>query len=198
MLTLYHKPRTRSDSIVWLLDELGVSYRTQVVNLRNADGTGARDPINPHPHGKVPCLMDDGDLVFETSAIALHLTDKYRNPPLGPAVGEAHRGEYVSWLAYRAGVMEPALICRRFGVDHVFGAMGWAPAQEVEHVLNAHLGGRTWFVGETFTALDVLIGGGIHFMMMAGMMARTPTLEAYTAKLIARPTFQAMMARGSG
>lgn len=59
-------------------------------------GSGARDAANPHPHGKVPALSDDGETVFESSAIALYLTDKYRATPMGPLPGHATRGAYLS------------------------------------------------------------------------------------------------------
>ena len=93
--------------------------------------------------------------------------------------------------------MEPALICRRFEIKHVFGAMGWAPAAEVEEVLNAHLASRNYFLGEEFTALDVLLGGGINFMMMAKLIAETPTLKTYTARITDRPAFRKMMAESA-
>ena len=76
MITLYHSPMTRSSSIVWLLEELGVPFETKIVTFRKFDGTGERDPSNPHPHGKVPALTDGDELIFEASAIALFLTDK--------------------------------------------------------------------------------------------------------------------------
>jgi glutathione S-transferase len=193
MITLYHSPMTRSSSILWLLEELGVPYETQIVSFRKMDGTGTRDPANPHPHGKVPALTDGDELVFESSAIALYLTDKYRDAKMGPAVGEPKRGEYLSWLAYRPGVMEPSLICRRFEIKHVYGAMGWAPAEEVEEVLNARLASRNYFLGEEFSALDILLGGGINFMMMAKLIAETPALKAYTARITDRSAFRKMM-----
>jgi len=145
----------------------------------------------------VPALEYGDELVFESSAIALYLTDKYRAKPMGPAVGDPKRGEYLSWLAYRAGVMEPALLCRRFEIKHVYGAMGWAPAAEVEDVLNAHLANRTYFLGEEFSSLDILIGGGLNFMMMAKMIAETPVLKAYTARITDRPAFRKMMAEAT-
>jgi glutathione S-transferase len=193
MITLYHSPMTRSSSILWLLEELGVPYETKIVSFRKMDGTGTKDPANPHPHGKVPALTDGGELVFESSAIALYLTDKYREKAMGPAVGDPKRGEYLSWLVYRPGVMEPALLCRRFEIKHVYGAMGWAPANEVEEVLNAQLAGRTYFLGDEFSALDILIGGGISFMLMAKLMADTPVLKAYTQRITDRPAFRKMM-----
>jgi glutathione S-transferase len=193
MITLYHSPQTRSSSIVWLLEELQVPYETKLVGFRRFDGTGAKDPANPHPHGKVPALTDGGDTLFESSAIALYLTDKYRAVKMGPAAGEKGRDEYLSWLAYRPGVMEPALLCRRFGIQHVYGAMGWAPADEVEEALNAHLTGRRYFLGDDFSALDILLGGGIYFMLQAKMMTETPMLKDYTARITARPAFAKMM-----
>jgi glutathione S-transferase len=197
LITLYHSPQTRSASIVWLLEELEVPYQTKVVDFRRADGTGSRDASNPHPHGKVPALVDGDETVFEGCAIALFLTDKYRTKKLGPAVGEANRGEYLSWLAYRPGVMEPALISRRFEIKHVFGAMGWAPADEVEEVLNKHMASRQYFLGDTFSALDILLGGGLHFMMMAKLIKATPVLTDYAARIIDRPGYRKMMGEGN-
>jgi len=193
MITLYHSPQTRSGSILWLLEELEVPYQTKVVDFRRSDGSGSKDPANPHPHGKVPALADDDGIVFEGSAIALYLTDKYRKKKLGPAVGEPKRGEYLSWLAYRPGVMEPALISRRFDVKHVYGAMGWAPADEVEEVLNGHLATRKFMLGDDFSAVDILIGGGIYFMLMAKMIKETPVMKVYAERVIDRPAYRKMM-----
>src|ERR1700729_94631 len=193
MITLYHSPQTRSASIVWLLEELDVPYQTKLVDFRRMDGSGSRDPANPHPHSKVPALVDGDDFVFEGSAIALYLTDKYRKNKLGPAAGDPKRGEYLSWLAYRPGVMEPALISRRFDIKHVFGAMGWAPADEVEELLNKHLASRKYFLGEDFSALDIMLGGGVHFMLMAKMLKDTPVMKAYAARVVDRPAFRKMM-----
>jgi len=193
MITLYHAPMSRSASIVWLLEELDVQYETKIVDFRRADGTGSRDPANPHPHGKVPALKDGEETIFEGCAIALFLTDKYPAKKMGPRVGEPKRCEYLSWLAYRPGVMEPALIARRFEIKHVFGAMGWAPADEVEEVLNKHLESRKYFLGDAFSAVDILLGGGLHFMLMAKLVKETPTLKAYAARVTDRPAYRKMM-----
>jgi glutathione S-transferase len=171
MLTLIHRPKSRSGSIVWLLEEIGVPYEIKIVTIKGADGSGARDPANPHPHGKVPALVHDGHTVFEGSAIALYLTDLFPDAKLGPRVGDPKRGEYLSWLAYRPGVMEPAFIERRFGIKHVYGAMGWAPPEEVEEVVNAHLSRNKYFLGDEFSAVE------------------------YAARITDRPAFRKMMDR---
>ena len=71
MLTLIHAPRSRSSGFVWLLEEIGEPYQLQYVSIRRGDGSGERDVAIPHPHGKVPLLMDGDAVIFEQSAIAL-------------------------------------------------------------------------------------------------------------------------------
>jgi glutathione S-transferase len=193
MITLYHSPQTRSGSIVWLLEELEVPYETKQVTFRKADGTGEKDPANPHPHGKVPALTDDGETVFESGAIALFLTDKYRTMKMGPAAGDPKRGEYLSWLFYRPGVMEPAFMERRFNIPHVNGAMGWAKTEEVEELLNDHLAKNRYFLGDEFSALDIMLGGGLYYMMLFKMTPETDVLKAYTARITSRPAFKTAM-----
>ncbi len=191
MITLHHLPNSRSSTIIWLLEELQVPYETRAVsNIRRADGSGARDPNNPHPHGKVPALVHDGQVVFETAAIALYLTDQFPQAGLAPTVGAPERGAYVSWLAYRSGVLEPAFIARRLNINHVFGMMGWAPPEEVEDVLNAHLKDRPYFLGERFSAADIVVGGGIHLMIQFKLMTETPLLAAYCARITDRPAYR--------
>jgi glutathione S-transferase len=193
MLTLYHAPNSRSASIIWLLEELGVPYETRIVNIRRADGSGERDPANPHPHGKVPLLEHDGHRVFEIAAILLYLTDLFPEKKLGPKIGDPLRGEYLSWLAYRPGVLEPAILMRRFGVQHVFGAMGWAPAEDVEAAINQALEGRNYLLGEDFSAADISVGGTVNFLMMFKMFNETPAVRAYTDRITARPAFKRAM-----
>lgn len=192
MLTLIHKPKTRSASIIWLLEEIGAPYDCKIVSTRNADGTGSADPGNPHPHGKVPALLHDGHVVFEGSAIALYLTDLFPEARLGPRVGDANRGELLSWLAYRPGVMEPAFLERRLGIKHVYGAMGWATPDEVEATLNQHLSRNKYMLGDAFSTADIMVGGGINFMMQFKMMSETPTLKEYCSRIVSRPAFLRM------
>ena len=119
MITLYHRPKTRSSRFLWLLEELGAPYEIKLVNTRSRDGTGAIDPANPHPHGKVPAIKDsdDGTVVFESPAIVLYLTDKFPKAGIGPTVGDGKRGAYLSWLSYYTGVLEPAFMSKFMNVD---------------------------------------------------------------------------------
>jgi glutathione S-transferase len=195
MLTLICKPQTRSISIVWLLEEIGAPYEAKVVSTRTADGKGAIDPANPHPHGKVPALVHDGEVVFEGAAIALYLTDLFPVAKLGPRVGEAKRGAFLSWLAYRPGILEPAMMERHLKIQHIPGAMGWAEPNEVDAYLNRHLAENQYFLGDTFSTADIMVGGAIQYMMYVKLMAETPVFKEYCARITARPAFQKAMAR---
>jgi glutathione S-transferase len=198
MITLYHRPQTRSSSIVWLLYELDVPYETKnVTSIRSADGSGAVDPANPHPHGKVPALTDGDETVFESGAIAVYLADKYRTKKLAPAATDPKRGEYLSWMFYRPGVMEPAFLERRLNIKHVYGMMGWAPPEEVEEVMNGHLAKNKYLLGDEFSAADIVLGGGLNFMVMFKMATETPVLKEYFARITDRPAFRRTMALDS-
>jgi glutathione S-transferase len=103
MITLVHAPRSRSSTFLWLLEEIGAPYRIQYVSIRRGDGSGSLDASNPHPHGKVPVLQVDSTVIFEQSAIALHLADQYPDADLGPHLGEPARGCFLSLLSYYSG-----------------------------------------------------------------------------------------------
>ncbi len=109
MLTLFHAPQSRSSRISWLLEELDADYEIRYVDIPRMDGSGQPDASNPHPDKKVAALAHDSTLVTESAAICLYLTDLHPQAGLGPAVGHAKRGAYLSWLAYYAGVIEPVV-----------------------------------------------------------------------------------------
>jgi glutathione S-transferase len=194
MITFYHAPRSRSFRTLWLLEEIGQPYEMKRVSIRRGDGSGAADPENPHPHGKVPVIVHDGQTVFETTAIALYLTDLYLTDlfaasGLGPQIGQPERAAYVTWLSYYSGVFEPSLTAKFLKLQHIYGTFGWAPFDEVEDYLNRTLEAGPYFLGERFSAVDIVFGGSLPMLMGAGMMAETPILKAYTARVTARPAF---------
>lgn len=139
MITLFHRPKTRSSRFIFLLEELEAPYQIKLVTTRTRDGTGAVDPANPHPHGKVPTISDDDAIVFESPAIALYLTDKFPKNRLGPLVGERDRAAYLSWLCYYTGVLEPAFMSKFMNVEVPRGTAGWVPVEEAMPVISKAL-----------------------------------------------------------
>ncbi|PPA74830.1 glutathione S-transferase family protein [Achromobacter spanius] len=197
MLTLYHAPRSRSFRVLWLLEELGVPYDTEMVSIRGTDSAGhmPADYIDIHPHRKVPALVHDGVPIFETPAIALYLTDLFPEKGLGPRIGDPNRGPYLTWLAYSTGVFEPAMVERAFKQPHHAGAPGWGSADEVEQVLTRVLQARPFFLGDTFSAVDIVLGGSLQYMMQVNVIAESDVFNGYIERLAARPAMHRALQR---
>jgi len=189
MITLYHAPRSRSFRALWLLEEIGVPYEMKIVSIRRGDGSGVRDPSNPHPHGKVPAIQHDGRAVFETTAIALYLTDTFPKAGLGPGVGDDKRAQYVTWLAYYTGVFEPSLTAKFLKIQHIYGTFGWGPFEEVLEYLTRTLASQPFFLGEKFSAVDVIFGDTLPFLMARGVVPENEVFKAYGARSTARPAY---------
>lgn len=195
MLTLYHAPRSRSFRILWLLEELGVPYERKIVSIRRADGSGSEEPDyrRIHPHAKVPAIVHDGVAVFETPAVALYLTDAFPAARLGPGIGDKRRGPYLSWLAYSTGVLEPAILEKVLNVPHRVGTFGWGSPAEVEALLADTLAPGPYILGEQFSAADIVLGGGMAFLLQAKLA--TPVFTAYAQLLAARPAYKSAQAK---
>lgn len=160
MLTLYHSPMSRSTNVVALLAELGATDKValEIVTIARRDGTGGADPRNPHPEGKVPLLVHDGQAIREQSAIFAHLCSVFPQAGLAPQPGTPEHGVFLAWLAYCQGVLEPVLMARFSGKpeDPAFRATfrGW---EELVTVLETALAKNTFLMGDKFSAADLLI-----------------------------------------
>jgi glutathione S-transferase len=198
MITLYHHPKTRSSRFIFLLEELGAPYEIRQVTLRRADGTGEVDPANPHPHGKVPSISDEGAAVFESSAIALYLTDKFPRNGVGPVVGDPKRGPYVSFLAYYGGVLEPAFMSKFMNTPVPRGTAGWVVVEEAMDFIIKTLSAGPYLLGEKFSAADVLYGTTFGMFGASPMMPKSPVLDAYVKRCLERPAYARAQARDNG
>lgn len=185
MITLCHRPKTRSSRFVFLLEELEAPYR---IELSPAGHAG-----NPHPHDKVPAIMDGDVPVFESSAIALYLTDRFPKNGLGPRVDDPQRGAYLTWLAYYCGVMEPAWVMKFVNVTLPPTMPGWPPVEQVMAHTMAALAKGPYLLGDRFSAADVLVGTTFALFMGSPMLPPTPELEAYVQRVIGRPAYARAM-----
>ena len=188
MITLFHRSKTRSSRIIFLLEELEAPYELKRVTTKTPSG-GAVDPANPHPHGKVPAISDDGVIVFESPAIALYLTDKFPKNHLGPVVGERERGAYLSWLAYYTGVFEPAVMSKFMNTTVPQGTAGWVPMDEAMTTLINGLTANPYLLGDRFTAADVLYGTTFALFANSHMFPKSPVLDDYVKRITERPAF---------
>lgn len=197
MLTLYHRPKTRSSRFIFLLEELQAPYQIRIVTTRTREG-GAVDPANPHPHGKVPALADDGVIVFESAAIALYLTDKFPQARLGPTVGERERGPYLSWLAYYAGVLEPAVMSKFQNTPVPRGTAGWVPVEETFDAIIGRLSKGTYLLGERFSAADILYATSFALLAQTPLVPKSKVLDDYVQRVVGRPAYARATARDNG
>ncbi len=195
MITLFHRPKTRSTRFIFLLEELGAPYQIKQVTTRTASGEGAVDPANPHPHGKVPAISNDGEIVFESPAIALYLTDAFPKNGLGPVVGDPKRGAYVSFLAYYGGVLEPAFMSKFLNTPVPRGTAGWVVVEEAMEFVIRTLSAGTYLLGDTFSAADILYGTTFAMFGPSPMMPKSPVIDAYVKRIIERPAYARAMAK---
>ena len=189
MITLFHHPRTRSTRFIFLLEELEAPYRLQMVTIRRSDGSGEVDPVNPHPHGKVPAISDDGVVVFESPAIALYLTDRFPKNHRGPLAGEPGRGAYLSWLCYYTGVLEPAFMSRFLNTDVPRGTAGWVALEEAMDAVVARLSQGPYLLGDEFSAADVLYGTTFAMFGQSPMLPKSTVVEDYVKRIVGRPAY---------
>src|SRR5262245_26905410 len=197
MLTLYHAPQSRSSRIIWLLEELGADYRIQITDIPRTDGTGGADPGNPHPDKKVPALVDEGILITESIAIVQYLIDKFPAADLGPRIGDAQRGPYLSWLAYYAGVIEPV-------INFEFAGLADSPALQrtfrdrsaMNRRIVSALENSPYVLGEKFSGADIIIASIGQFMRT--MLPPGALVDAYLERCNQRPALARALAKDRG
>ena len=195
MITLFHHPKSRSTRFIFLLEELEAPYELRLVTIRRSDGSGAVDPANPHPHGKVPAISDDGVVVFESPAIALYLTDRFPKNRLGPLAGEPGRGAYLSWLSYYTGVLEPAFMSKFMNVTVPRGSAGWVAVDEAMDAVIKQLSQGRYLLGQHFSAADVLYGTTFAMFAQSPMMPKSAVVDDYVQRIVTRPAFARAQAR---
>lgn len=194
MLTLYHSPQSRSTSIVQLLAELGVTdqVRIEQVTIPRQDGSGARDPRNPHPEGKVPYLTDGADHVRERGAIVIYLTDRFPEAGLAPLPGDPLRGQYLSWVIWYQGVLEPVAILSWAGIDHPAVKASLRDYDTAMQRLDEALSQQPYLLGADYSAADLLCSG--PFAWFGDALPSTPAIRDWVARCQDRDTVRALRA----
>jgi glutathione S-transferase len=196
MLTFYHAPKTRSSRVLALIEELGNPPEIEMVTVdvpRMMTGTGARDPQNPHPEGKVPLLVHDGVQIWESAAILLYLTGLYPQAGLGVAPNDPQRGRYLSWMFWYAGVVEPVVIAHLCDLSHPGFHASLRGLPEVFARLEAALAEGPWLMGERFSTVDLLLHS--PFVWAPHIVPESPAIRDWIARCQARPAMQRAMAR---
>ncbi len=201
MITVHHLENSRSQRVLWLLEELGFDY--EVAPYKRDPKTILAPPelARIHPLGKSPVVEDDGLTLAETGAIVEYLVEKAEGR-LGPPANRDAVLRYRHFLHYAEGSMMPPLLAllvvNRLGL---LGRPARAPllAMFGRHLdwLETELATRDWFAGDEFTAADVMMSFPLEAARSrASLDASRPNLTDWLERIHARPAYAAALKRG--
>jgi len=193
-LRFFHAPNTRSSGVLALLEELGAvagrDYERCVIDFKRGEQRApAFMAINPM--GKVPALVDGTALVTEQPAIYQYLAERFPQAGLAPPVGDPQRGPFLRWLAYYGSSFEPAIIDKALKRDAPPPSMcPWGDDQTMQDTYVAALQRGPYFLGERYSAVDVLWGSALTWMLGFKLVPELPVIVDYVARCNARPAVQ--------
>lgn len=215
MLTVHHLNNSRSQRILWLLEELGLEYDIERYE-RDSDTMLAPDLLRQvHPLGKSPVVTDDDLTLAESGAIVEYLVDRYGNGKLAPAPDTPERLRYTYWLHYAEGSAMPPLLLNLvfqqvekktpFLLKPIAGAItGRAQSSFIQPQIALHLdymeselSKAQWFVSNDFTAADIQLSFPLEeAATRAGLDNGRPQLRAFLDRIHARPAYKRALDRG--
>jgi glutathione S-transferase len=216
MITVHHLENSRSQRVLWLLEELGVPYTVQRY---------ARDPKTlfappalrqVHPLGKSPVITDCAVTVAESGAIVAYLVDVHGQGRLRPPQGTPEQRAYTYWLHFAEGSLMPPLLIKLvfdklqsapmpfFARPIARGIAGKVQAAFIAPNLSrllafmeAELAARPWFSGADFTAADIQMSYPLQAAAArGGLGAQQPKLQDWLRRIEARPAYQRALAAG--
>lgn len=192
-LVLYTNPMSRGRIARWMLEEVGVPYRTEIVAYGPAMKAPGYRAINPM--GKVPALRHGAQTVTETPAICAYLADAFPEAGLAPA--PAARGAYYRWLFFAAGPLEAAVADRMLGVEiseEKQRMVGYGTFATVMDTLSAAvtgaLAGSGYLAGDRFSAADLYVGAHVGWGLQFGSIEERPGFADWWARIGDRPAFR--------
>jgi glutathione S-transferase len=216
MITVHHLNNSRSQRVLWLLEELGVDYEIKHYQRDAKTMLAPPELRGIHPLGKSPVITDGDITVAESGAIVEYLVDRYGDGKLKPAHRTAEQLRYTYWLHYAEGSAMPpllmSLIFRRiptqpmpFFVRPVAkGIAGKVLTNYIEPQLKQHLDyleseleERDWFAGNEFSAADIQMSFPVEaFASRGGLGKGQARLSDWLERIHARPAYQRALERG--
>lgn len=218
MLTVHHLNNSRSQRILWLLEELGLPYEIKRYQRDPQTMLAPQELKAIHPLGKSPLLTDDtagGPVtIAESGAIIEYLLDTYGNGRLAPARGSAEFLRYRFWLHYAEGSIMPLLVMKlvvgtvakrapvllRPVAKAVVGGINQAflGPQLALHLgyIESELGKSSWFAGEDLTAADIQMSFPLEAATARAGAPPLPRIDAFVKRIHARPAYQRALQKG--
>jgi glutathione S-transferase len=199
MIVVHHLNDSRSQRVLWLLEELELQYQIKHYQ-RDANSRLAPPELKAvHPLGKSPVLVEDGQTVFESGAIVDYLIRHHGDGRLQPSVGWPEYETYQQWLHYAEGSAMLPLMLRLY--VSLLGEAGAQLAPRIDSEIANHLGfvnqslaGREWLVGDHLTGADIqmsFVGEAAR-----GLRAQYPNIDAWVKRFQERPAYRRALERG--
>ena len=215
MITVHHLNNSRSQRILWLLEELGLQYEIKRYQRDRQTMLAPPELRQVHPLGKSP-VITDGDLTLaESGAIIETLADRYGAGKLAPAFGSAERVRYLYWLHFAEGTAQPPLLLKllfdrikskapffvrpvaRAIADQALGTFVLPNINRNLDFMESELGRNEWFAGPQFSAADIQMSFPLEAARArGGLDEKRPRLMAFLEKIHARPAYLRAVERG--
>ena len=203
MITIYHLDTSRSERIVWLMEELSLPYALEVFD-RRLDIFAPDALKRVHPLGRAPVIRDGDTVLAESGAIVEYIVARHGGGRLAVGPSEPDFARYLYWLHYAEGSLMLQLL-REWSLERMLpdadAAPGMARVREttVLHLsmIEAHLAQHAYFAGAAFTAADVMMAFPFTTLLQfrALDLSPYPALQAYLRRVEARPTYRRAMDR---
>ena len=201
MIIVHHLEHSRSQRVLWLLEELGLPYEVKRYARNKATMLAPPELKQVHPLGKSPVIQHDGRVVAETGAIIEYIVEQAD----GRLGAPAHREDalrYRHFLHYAEGSLMPPLLLKL--VLSRVPLFGKAAQKKIKPMIDIHLdyvdaelADRPWFAGREFTAADVMMSFPLEAAVArAGATEGRPHIAAWLKTIHARPAYQAALAKG--
>lgn len=216
MIVVHHLNNSRSQRVLWLLEELAVPYEIQRYQRDAKTMLAPPELKKVHPLGKSPVITDEGRTIAESGLILEYLVERYGDGKLAPPAGSEERLRYRYWMHYAEGSAMPPLLLKLVFDRIESGPMPFlirpvvrAIARQVKQsfitpqlqlhldYLEGELGRSEWFVGNEFTAADIQLSFPLEAAAMRGGLDQSrPRLCAFLEKIHARPAYRKALERG--
>jgi glutathione S-transferase len=201
MITVHHLENSRSQRILWLLEELDLPYEVKRYNRDPKTMLAPPSLRAIHPLGKSPLIVDAGHVIAETGAIVEYLVEK-ADGRLGPPPHRDAILRYRHFLHYAEGsLMPPLLVLLVIGRLGILGRPARKPIQKMLDVhldwLEAELAERPWFAGDDFTAADIMMSFPLEAARQRGGLDESrPNIIDWLERIHARPAYGRALERG--
>ncbi len=215
MIVVHHLENSRSQRVLWLLEELGLPYEVKRY-ARNPQTMRAPPELKAvHPLGKSPVITDGGTTVAESGAIVDYLVETYGAGRLAPAAGTPEWRRYRYFMHFAEGSMMPPLLMKliftrlpanapalvrpiaRAICDKALAALVQPQLDQMLGFLESELSGRDWFAGASFSAADIQMSFPLEgAAARGGLDARYPRLSDFLRRIHAMPGYQRALERG--